>query len=35
MKVVVLGAGGMGRYAARTAATLDCVDELVVADAKE
>lgn len=32
MKVVVLGAGGMGRYAARTAAGFDFVDELVVAD---
>jgi saccharopine dehydrogenase-like NADP-dependent oxidoreductase len=32
MKVIVLGAGGMGRYAARTAVTFDFVDELVVAD---
>lgn len=32
MKLVVLGAGGMGRYAARTAAGFDFVDELVVAD---
>jgi saccharopine dehydrogenase-like NADP-dependent oxidoreductase len=32
MKVVVLGAGGMGRYAARTAVGFDFVDELVVAD---
>ncbi len=32
MKVVVLGAGGMGRYAARTAAGFDFVDDLVVAD---
>jgi saccharopine dehydrogenase-like NADP-dependent oxidoreductase len=32
MKVVVLGAGGMGRYAARTAAGFDFVEELVVAD---
>jgi len=32
MKIVALGAGGMGRYAARTAVTFDFVDELVVAD---
>ena len=32
MKVIALGAGGMGRYAARTAASLDFVSELVVAD---
>jgi len=32
MKVTVLGAGGMGQYAARCAATFDFVDELVVAD---
>ncbi len=32
MKLVVLGAGGMGRYAARTAAGFDFVEELVVAD---
>jgi saccharopine dehydrogenase-like NADP-dependent oxidoreductase len=32
MKVVALGAGGMGRYAARTAAAFDFVDELIVAD---
>ncbi len=32
MKAVVLGAGGMGRYAARTAAALEFVDELVVGD---
>jgi saccharopine dehydrogenase-like NADP-dependent oxidoreductase len=32
MRVVVLGAGGMGRYAARTAAAFDFVEELVVAD---
>ena len=32
MKVVVLGAGGMGAYAAKTASTLDFVDELVVGD---
>lgn len=32
MKVVVLGAGGMGRYAATTAAAFDFVDDLVVAD---
>lgn len=32
MKVIALGAGGMGRYAARTAVAFDFVDELVVAD---
>jgi saccharopine dehydrogenase-like NADP-dependent oxidoreductase len=32
MKVIVLGSGGMGRYAAATAARFDFVDELVVAD---
>jgi saccharopine dehydrogenase-like NADP-dependent oxidoreductase len=32
MKLVALGAGGMGRYAARTAVKFDFVDELVVAD---
>ncbi len=32
MRVVVLGAGGMGRYAAATAARLDFVEELVIAD---
>lgn len=32
MKVVTLGAGGMGLYAAKTAAELDFVDELVVGD---
>ena len=32
MKVVVLGAGGMGGYAARTASTLGFIDELIVAD---
>lgn len=32
MKVVVLGAGGMGRYAAQTAASQDFVEELVVGD---
>jgi len=32
VKVVVLGAGGMGRYAAQTAAALDFVEELVVGD---
>jgi saccharopine dehydrogenase-like NADP-dependent oxidoreductase len=32
MKVIVLGAGGMGRYAAKTAARLEVVDELVIAD---
>jgi saccharopine dehydrogenase-like NADP-dependent oxidoreductase len=32
MKVIALGAGGMGRYAARTAVTFDFVDELIVAD---
>jgi len=33
MKVVCLGgAGGMGRYAARTAAAFDFVDEVVIAD---
>jgi len=35
MKLVSLGAGGMGRYAARTAVTFDFVDELVVADLDE
>jgi saccharopine dehydrogenase-like NADP-dependent oxidoreductase len=32
MDVVVLGAGGMGRYAATTAASFDFVDAVVVAD---
>jgi saccharopine dehydrogenase-like NADP-dependent oxidoreductase len=32
MKVVVLGSGGMGRYAANTAVSFDFVEELVVAD---
>jgi saccharopine dehydrogenase-like NADP-dependent oxidoreductase len=32
MRVVVLGAGGMGAYAARTAATFDFVHELVIGD---
>ncbi len=32
MKVVALGAGGMGRYAARTAVAFDFVEELIVAD---
>ena len=32
MKVVVLGAGGMGRYAAQTAVMHDFVEELVVGD---
>jgi saccharopine dehydrogenase-like NADP-dependent oxidoreductase len=32
MKVVALGAGGMGRYAATTAAGFDFVDAIVVAD---
>lgn len=32
VKLVVLGAGGMGRYAAQTAAALDFVEELLVAD---
>jgi len=35
MKVIVLGAGGMGRYAARTAAAMDFVNALVVADLDE
>lgn len=35
MKVVALGAGGMGRYSAKTAATFDFVDELVVGDLDE
>lgn len=35
MKVVALGAGGMGRYAARTAAGFDFVDSLVVGDLDE
>jgi saccharopine dehydrogenase-like NADP-dependent oxidoreductase len=35
MKVIVLGAGGMGRYAARTAAEFDFVEELVVGDLDE
>ncbi|MBX3127466.1 MAG: saccharopine dehydrogenase NADP-binding domain-containing protein [Polyangiaceae bacterium] len=35
MKVVLLGAGGMGGYAARTAAGFDFVDELLVADRDE
>lgn len=32
MKVIVLGSGGMGRYAATTVARFDFVDDLVVAD---
>lgn len=32
MRLAVLGAGGMGRYAARTAATFDFVDDLLVGD---
>jgi saccharopine dehydrogenase-like NADP-dependent oxidoreductase len=32
MKVIALGAGGMGRHAAETAVGFDFVDELVVAD---
>jgi saccharopine dehydrogenase-like NADP-dependent oxidoreductase len=32
MKLVLLGSGGMGRYAAQTAARFDFVEELVVAD---
>lgn len=32
MKLIVLGAGGMGSYAAKTAATFDYVDDLLVAD---
>jgi saccharopine dehydrogenase-like NADP-dependent oxidoreductase len=32
MKVIVLGAGGMGRYAATTTATFDFIDSLVIAD---
>jgi saccharopine dehydrogenase-like NADP-dependent oxidoreductase len=32
MRVVALGAGGMGRYAAKTAAGFDFVDELIIAD---
>lgn len=35
MKIVVLGAGGMGRYAARTAAGFDFVETLTVGDLKE
>ncbi|MGD8609127.1 MAG: saccharopine dehydrogenase NADP-binding domain-containing protein, partial [Myxococcales bacterium] len=35
MKVIVLGAGGMGRYAARTATAMDFVEDLVVADLDE
>jgi len=35
MKVIVLGAGGMGRYAARTAVDFDFIEELVVADLDE
>lgn len=35
MKVIVLGAGGMGRYAARTAVEFPFVEELVVADLDE
>ena len=35
MRVIVLGAGGMGRYAARTAIDFDFTDELVVADLDE
>jgi saccharopine dehydrogenase-like NADP-dependent oxidoreductase len=32
MKIIVLGSGGMGRYAAATVAHFDWVDELVLAD---
>jgi saccharopine dehydrogenase-like NADP-dependent oxidoreductase len=32
VKVIILGAGGMGRYAAKTAAELDFVEQLVVGD---
>ena len=32
MKIIVLGGGGMGRYAAATVAGFDWVDELVIAD---
>ena len=32
MKLVVLGAGGMGRYAARTAAAFDFVEDMLVGD---
>jgi saccharopine dehydrogenase-like NADP-dependent oxidoreductase len=32
VRIVVLGSGGMGQYAARTAANLPFVDDLVVAD---
>ncbi len=35
MRVIVLGAGGMGSYAARTAAGLSFIDELVVGDLDE
>jgi saccharopine dehydrogenase-like NADP-dependent oxidoreductase len=35
MKIVALGAGGMGRYAGRTAASFDFVDEIVVGDLNE
>ncbi len=35
MKVVALGAGGMGRYSAKTAASFDFVDELVIGDVDE
>lgn len=35
MKVIVLGVGGMGRYAARTAAGFDFIEELVLADLDE
>lgn len=35
MRVIVLGAGGMGRYAARTAVAFDFIDELIVADLDE
>lgn len=32
MKLLILGCGGMGRYAAKTASTLDFIEELTVAD---
>jgi hypothetical protein len=32
MRIVVLGAGGMGSHAAKTAAGFDFIDEVVVAD---
>ena len=35
MKIIVLGAGGMGRYAARTAVGFAFIEELVIADLDE